>query len=315
MEKKNRTDRTHRTDRTWRRRSVMALMVIVLGAAGVGRGGLAPARKLLPEATVLDRLDGTVLHVDANDTWLFELERDVNDVDVRIPAGTRFVLLPSATLGKLITDMNDRAAPQYRLTVRVTQYQGRNYLIPTYFLPLSKLKSDQGPEDGGQKTEDGGRRTEDGRRQTEGGGANPQSATANPPSGVPEPTIPPEIMKQLQERRPLRTAPSARPDQEPAQGAQNEPAPAERMLVNRVGLIQKEDGHFVFIPYALGWNLSDVRYELLPSRVLEQALRQQTGTLERMRFNVAGLVTEFHGRKYLLLQRAVPVYNYGDFGR
>jgi hypothetical protein len=34
-----------------------------------------------------------------------------------------------------------------------------------------------------------------------------------------------------------------------------------------------------------------------------------------MRFNVAGLVTEFQGRKYLLLQRAFVVYNYGNFGR
>jgi hypothetical protein len=301
MDKKNRTDRTYGTDRTCRLASAMALMVVVLGTAGVGRGGLAPVRKLIPEATVLDRLDGKVLHADANDTWLFELERDVNDVDARVPAGTRFVLLPSATLGKIIADMNDRAGPQYRLTVRVTRYQGRDYLIPTYFLPLSKLKSDQGPEAGGQKTE--------------AGGANPPSPVPTPPLAGPEFAIPPEIMKQLQNRRPLRTAPSARADQEPTQGAKNEPAPAERMLVNRIGLIQREDGHFVFIPYALGWNLSDVRYEILPSSVLEQVLQMQAGSLERMRFNVAGLVTEFQGRKYLLLQRAVPVYNYGDFGR
>jgi hypothetical protein len=71
----------------------------------------------------------------------------------------------------------------------------------------------------------------------------------------------------------------------------------------------------VFVPYALGWNLSKVRYEILPSSVLEQALQRQAGSLERMRFNVTGLVTEFQGRKYLLLLRAVPVYSYGDFGR
>jgi hypothetical protein len=303
MEKKNRTNGTHRTDGTcsWRGTHGVLLLLVVLGMSGMSWGALPQVRKLLPEATVLDRLDGRVLHADVNDTWLFELERDVNEVGVQVPAGTRFVLLPSTTLGKLIVDMNDRAGPQYRLTVRVTRYQGRNYLIPIYFLPLSKLKSDQGPEDGGRKTEDTG--------------ANPPSAIPNPRSGAPEPTIPPEIMKQLQERRPIRTAPpSARPDQEPPPGAKNEPAPAERMLANRVGLIQKEDGHFVFIPYALGWNLSDVRYEILPSSVLEQTLQQQAGSLERMRFNVAGLVTEFQGRKYLLLLRAVPVYNYGDFG-
>jgi hypothetical protein len=303
MDRTDRTGRIHRADRTRPGRSVrkVAALLVVLAAGGANLGGPPPARKLLPEATVLDRLDGIVLHVDANDTWLFELERDVNDADARVPAGTRFVLLPSATLGKLVADMNDRAGPHYRLTVRVTQYQGRNYLIPTYFLPLSKLKSDVGPQPEGH--------------QTDGGGVNPPSVIGNPQSGVPEPTVPPEILKQLQDRRPIRTAPAARPAQEPTPGVQSEPAPAERMLVNRVGLIQKEDGRFVFVPYALGWNLSAVRYELLPSSVLEQALRQQAGSLERMRFNVAGLVMEFRGRQYLLLQRAVPAYSYGDFGR
>lgn len=301
MKEKNRTNRTDRTYPWHGARHVTALLLVVLGAGGLSVGGPAPGRKLLPEATVLDSLDGNVIRADANDTWLFELERDVNSVDARVPAGTRLVLLPSVTLGKLIVDMNDRAAPRYRLTVRVTQYRGRNYLIPTYFLPLSKLKSDQGPEGGGQKVE--------------AGRANPPSAIANPQLGAPELTIPPEILKQLQERRPMRAAPrTARPEQEPAQGAPSGSAPVERMLVDRVGLIQQED-RFVFVPYALGWNLSRERYEILPSSVLEQTRQQPAGSLERMRFNVAGLVTEFHGRKYLLLQRAVPVYSYGDFGR
>jgi hypothetical protein len=303
-------------------RGAAVLLLVVLGAGGAGLGGLPQVRKLLPEATVLDRLDGKIIHVDANDTWLFELERDVNSVDVRMPAGTRLVLLPSATLGKLIADMNDRAGPQYRLTVRVTQYQGRNYLIPTYFLPLSKLKSDETPEDGGQRTENSG--------------AHPPSAIPKAQSGGPELTIPPEILQQLENRRPLRApSRSPRPDEEPAPDANHAPAPAERMLVDCVGRMEnlrdeaggtgdtrrhapRPAGHapsYVFVPYALGWNLSKVRYELLPSGVLEQALQRQAGSLERMRFNVAGLVTEFRGRKYLLLQRAVPVYSYGDFGR
>jgi hypothetical protein len=41
----------------------------------------------------------------------------------------------------------------------------------------------------------------------------------------------------------------------------------------------------------------------------------QRGSMETLRFNVAGLITEFQGRQYLLLQRATPVHNYGNFGR
>jgi hypothetical protein len=70
-----------------------------------------------------------------------------------------------------------------------------------------------------------------------------------------------------------------------------------------------------FTPYALGWNVGDVRYELLPSSALEQARQLQRSSLEPIRFNVAGLVTKFRGTQYLLLQRAAPVYNYGNFGR
>ena len=72
---------------------------------------------------------------------------------------------------------------------------------------------------------------------------------------------------------------------------------------------------WVFVPYALGWNVSDVRYELLPSAALEEALQKQARVVDPIRFNVAGLVAEFQGKKYLLLQRAAIVYNYGNFGR
>ncbi len=70
-----------------------------------------------------------------------------------------------------------------------------------------------------------------------------------------------------------------------------------------------------FTPYALGWNVSNDHYELLPCAALEQAQQLQRSSIETIRFNVAGLVTQFKGKQYLLLQRAAPVYNYGNFGR
>jgi len=289
-------------------RACGALLVVLL-VAGAAPGAQPQARTLLPETAVLDGIDGRIIDVDANeaspmrndafggpDAWLFELAVDVNNMNIRVPAGTRFVLLPSVTLGKLIADVNDRAEPRYRLSARVTQYRGKNYLLPTYYLPLSKL---QGVEDGGQKAEDG---------------------VAQPQSDDPNLAIPEEILKKLRERRPVR-GPQKRDDgawdsaDSTPQSAIRNPQSAERMIVDRVGLIKSEGGRLAFVPYALGWNVSDERYELLPSSTLEQALRQQAGALEVIRWNVAGLVTEFQGRKYLLLQRAVPVYNYGDFGR
>ena len=77
-------------------------MLLLLLAAGPALSAPPAVRQPLPETAVLDRADGRLLHVDANDTWLFELTMDVKTPDYRLPAGTRFVLLPSAALGRRI---------------------------------------------------------------------------------------------------------------------------------------------------------------------------------------------------------------------
>jgi hypothetical protein len=307
--------KSYSSHRSYRSYSFFALLLL---AAGAVLAAQPAARKLLPETAVLERVDGRLLHVDANegpqtqnyvfgnpDTWLFELTMEVKTTEYRLPAGTRFVLLPSVTLGRLVTDVNDRLAPRYRLSARVTLYRGKNYLLPTYYLPLSKFKNDKTPEDGGQQAEDST--------------TNPPSAITSPPaltggrnpqSKEPELTIPPEILEKLKKQRPLRGP-------RRAAEAQTKPIPeaAEQVLVDCVGRIESRAGRYVLVPYALGWNLSDVQYELLPCTALEEALRRQKGALDPIRFNVAGLVTEFQGKKYLLLQRAIVVYNYGNFGR
>jgi hypothetical protein len=294
----------------------------LLLASGTAWSAQPGARKPLPETAVLDRVDGRIIHVDANDTWLFELTMDVKTPDYRLPAGTRFVLLPSATLARLIADVNERSAPRYRLSARVTRYQGKNFLCPAYYLPLSKFKDDKNPEDGGQKTEDSRPNPIPAGR----GNDTPAQAGAeirNPKSNEPELAVPPEILEQLKKQRPLRgPRRSAEAEKKPVQ------EPPDRVLVDCVGRIEGssmgvppmiqdhgQDARATFVPYALGWNLGDVRYELLPCTALEQALQKQRQVLDPIRFSVAGLVTEFKGKKYLLLQRAVVVYNYGNFGR
>jgi len=225
--------------------------------------------------------------------------------------------LPCKTLEQLIADVNDRYTPRYRLSARVTRYEGTNCLLPTYFLPLSKFKEEEQTQDAGTVTREEKPRVEPGLQPAD-----------------PELTIPPEILEKLKNQRPLR-GPLRKPSDRQTGGPPDRRP--DRMLVNRVGLIEPEDveaskrtsvealadarihtstlPRFYFTPYALGWNVSPVRYELLPCSVLERALQMQHGTIESMRFNVAGLVTEFQGKRYLLLQRATPVYNYGNFGR
>lgn len=299
--------RTNGADRTW-----VATVTLVLMLAGAGLGAAQPVEnKPLPEALVLTGVDGNLLHVDANDTWWFELTAEVRTDTYKLPAKTRFMLLPSGALEQLIADANDRFTPAYRLTAQVTRYRGTNFLLATYFLPLSKFKSEE-PQTADRR---------------------PQVETTNLPPD-PELGIPPEIVEKLKNRRPIR-GPLRKPSD--SQTAVRPEAYLNRMLVNRVGLIEVEkveawkrgsveaagnshayactDPCFCFTPYALGWNVSGDRYELLPCAALEQAQQLQRSSIEPIRFNVAGLVTRFRGRQYLLLQRAAPVYNYGNFGR
>ncbi|MEN6336523.1 MAG: hypothetical protein ABFE01_19890 [Phycisphaerales bacterium] len=290
-------------------RIVAAALVLSLAVAGLGAQPVVV--KALPEATVLNAIDGKLLHVDANDTWWFELTEEVKGQTYRVASGTRFMLLPSAVLEQLTVDVNDRFVPAYRLSGQVTRYQGANFFLATYFLPLSKFKSDK-PEAGGRK-------------QTVKTGSVPTD---------PDLAIPPEILAKLKNGRPVR-GPLRKPSD--GQTAKQPEAYLGRMLANRVGVIEAADveaykrtsveaspgqrvyastrPRFYFAPYAVGWNVSEDQYELLPCAALEQAQQLQRSSMEPVRFNVAGLVTQFKGRQYLLLQRAAPVYNYGNFGR
>ena len=248
---------------------------------------------LLREGTMLESIDGTIRRADSNDLWHFEVEADVNEPGLRISAGTRFTLLPSTTLESILVDVNDRQMPRYRLTAHATLYQQTNFLFPSYFLPLTKLKD-----------------------------ANEPVAQTLPPSdanapAVSEPNgvgmfIPPEIAQALRTRRASRAA--QRPVAPVGSAAGKPRRPASRVLVDAVGFIRPWQGRAVFIPDTVGRSVSEFWYQLLPNQVLQEAEQQVAAWPEPTRVMVAGLVTEYRGRRYLLLQRVIRVYSYGNFG-
>lgn len=254
----------------------------VLSAAALA----VTASGVLPEGTVLRSVDGALVAADGNDVWFFELSDDVSDASVRVPAGTRLGLLPSRTLAQMIADANERRLPQYRIAAQVTRYQDRNYLLAQYYLPLSKLKDANEPATQMQTT--------------------PEPTQAGTSNGAL--VIPDGALELLRGRRPVRgpllpAAPDAAPQERP-----------NRMLVNLTGFVESHQGPPYFVPDGLGWSVSTVRYQLLPSRVLEQVQQTVAAAPNPVRFNVSGLVTEFRGVQYLILQRAVRVYHHGNFG-
>ncbi len=258
--------------------------------------------KPLADGIVLASVDGKLVPGGATDKWFFDLVADANSVGGPIIVGTRLELLPSRTLDLLTGDVNDRFAPTYRLSARVTQYEGKNFLFPTYYLPLSKPRSAESSE------------AEPGQ---------PRALREPTKSHEPDPelTIPPEVIDKLRDRRFVRA-----PQREGAKpGGPETSVSPDRIFVEAIGRIEPIPAppassgqpptwrRYVFVPDAFGWGVGGTRYVLLPCATLEQAQQMQAAVPDPIRFNVAGIVTEFKGRKYLLLQRAIRTYGHGNF--
>jgi len=93
------------------------------------------------------------------------------------------------------------------------------------------------------------------------------------------------------------------------------------VLANKTGFI-RDSGHGtrgtrygVFVFDALGRNIQQTTVLLLPCRALELAEQEQSAEPDPIRFKIAGIVTEYKGEKFLLLQRATRVYSHGNFVR
>jgi hypothetical protein len=259
--------------------------IVCLLTFSTGFGAQPSARKPLGEGIFLQGIDGRLIHDDANDVWLFELTADVNMPGIQVPAQTPLALLASTALENMIADANDHLLPNYRLAALVTRYGSRNFLFPIYYLPLSKWKEPNEPvQESPEK---------------------PTAVVAAEPNGAPP--IPSEIAEMLK-NRPVLRGPQRLTTTGPSQMAPT------RMLADVVGFLQQRQDRAVFVPDALGLSVSGVEYELLPCATLEEAQRLEAASPERVRFSVAGLLSEYKGKKYLLLQRAIRAYSFGDFG-
>jgi hypothetical protein len=95
------------------------------------------------------------------------------------------------------------------------------------------------------------------------------------------------------------------------------PTKQNYVLADRTGFIRESGQRLDFVLDALGLDVwpavSGLR--LLPCQPLELAEREQSADPDPIRFKMAGIVTEYKGNRYLLLQRATRVYSYGNFGK
>ncbi|MHC4395832.1 MAG: hypothetical protein ACYS1A_09270 [Planctomycetota bacterium] len=238
----------------------------------------------LRDGFVLAGIDGKLTGADANDVRFFEFDSEISDGKASVKAGSAIELLPSSALEKMTADAKERTSAGYRLWGEVTKYKGKNFIFPTYFLPLNKIEQQKS-----QQTQQ------------------PKPQSINDPNDVI--TIPDEVMKKLGGRRIIRTE----------QLEKGLLLKADSILADRIGFISscicaKTNEQCNFILDALGRNAQRSSFRLLPCRMLELAQRQKANEPEPVRFKIAGIVTKYKGQNYLLLQRATRVYTHGNFG-
>jgi hypothetical protein len=230
--------------------------------------------------------------------WFFELGTDVNDLRAKAPAGTTLELLPSSTLEKLIADAKGRSENTYKLFGWVTKYKGTNFIYPNYFLPVSTISNKQSQAD---------RKREQDRRKTIEKDA--EQPSANEPNDLL--TMPKEIMERLSPSRTVRPR-----TQRLTQDAGKKMLQRDFILADRSAfLVKQNDGRLAFVLDAFGRNVRHVSFRLLPCEALEMTELVQSVIPVPVRFKIAGIVTEYKGEKYLLLQKAARVYSHGNFAR
>jgi hypothetical protein len=79
-------------------------------------------------------------------------------------------------------------------------------------------------------------------------------------------------------------------------------------ITNRVGrMTRTSDGQYEFTFEADARNMADPPMGLLPNQLLMQMESAITASNRDLKFRVTGLVTEYRGRNYLLLQKVVVV--------
>jgi hypothetical protein len=290
---------------------ILVFFIGVVSAASVFDAEIIRETPLLRDGFAIMRVDGDLIGPDSNDVWSFELASDVNDYRTVIKAGTRLELLPSSALEKMTADKKMRTMATYRLwNSRVTKYKGRNFIFPGFFMPLSKAgKSEPAEMQSGRERE--------------------QQLALDEPNDVL--ALPQEVIEKLRARR-ATTVISKKPiaDSNEISVDESQPAAEEEKLpddqrytrssdsifVDRTAfLVKQNDGRFLFVPDALGRNVQKLSLHLLPCTALELTELKQAAEPDKVRFKIAGIMTKYKGKNYLLLEKATRTYSHGNFGR
>jgi hypothetical protein len=259
-------------------KKIAALLLIALWTCSV----LAdqPSHKPLRDGAILAGTDGTLVKDPNADRWLFILKTAVADDRGAVNEGEAVEMLRSSTLEKMLSIITPEKN-NFRLWGRVTQFEGKNFILPVYFLTITE-----------QIRQDVNRPTAQ------------KPIAINDPNDVVK--IPEEILKKLKPERTVELTQLS-----PTAGLEE-----DRMFSDRSGFITKTaDGSYVFKPDALGRNVQKISFAILPNEIVRQTMDEQSHEPDRVRYKVTGILTTYNRQNYILLQRAIRQYSHGNFAR
>lgn len=240
-----------------------------------------PARKVpLRDGFVLNGCSGVVKRVPNQDRWFFIPETEITDGRTTHASEYPLELLPCSTLEKIGAMAETDKAVLLRLWARVVMYKNENFLYPVYFIPTSLV------DEAAPTTPD----------QAQG--------RAVPIPEPNEPSIIPANIRSLLKPKQVINLSKIRTMLE---------VESDAVLANRTGFITIQPGPD-FRPDGFGRNVEDLSFSLLRCTGLETIESQLAAAgPSRQRYKVAGIITRYKGRYYLLLQRATRTYTHGNF--
>jgi len=255
------------------KRTVILIFAFLSCAASAGADEQVP----LHDGFNLTGVDGKLSSVDGK--WFFEFDSEVSDGMGLISAGSVVELLPSTGLEKITADIQERPNTDYRLWGNVTKYKNKIFIFPIYFLPVSAVEDQNKPE-----------------------GTSEVKIAVNEPNDAL--ALPEEIVRKLKNRRVLR-------QEQLKEGVQLK---QDYILADRTAFLErKADGGAEVTLDALGRNVPQISFRLLPCEILERAQYEQSIEADPARFKIAGILTQYKGEYYLLLQKATRAYSHGNF--
>lgn len=205
--------------------------------------------------------------------YMFYPDTDIEGKDGVAFAGTGLEILKC----RLLEDIEKLGAGDFACKVSgvITKCSDTNYILLNLALPLAK---EEAPEKPAEATE-----------------------PAEQPAGD-DGVLPDDIFSRLSQSKAV--------DSKKAEKLDN--VSPNKVVTELVGRFKQRGEECRFVPEARGAKTGTNDFEVLPCGLLEDVPAMSRTTPSSPKFRIAGIETEYKGKKYILLQRVVRKYSYGN---